>query len=95
MDKLIKSFILGSRNLRSSTPAVTWEAPLGPDALRPPPVSAHAFVKFDRHRAVYFGGRRTSGYTNDVYLFDLDVRVSMQRVVEIYAALSSLIAISI
>lgn len=60
----------------SSTHAVSWEAPLGPDALRPPPVSAHAFVKFDRHRAVYFGGRRTSGYTNDVYLFDLDVKVS-------------------
>ena len=59
-----------------SSSVVTWEAPLGPDALRPPPVSKHAFVKFDQYRAVYFGGRRTSGFTNDVYLFDLEVRVS-------------------
>lgn len=49
---------------------------MGPDALRPPPVSKHAFVKFDQYRVVYFGGRRTSGFTNDVYLFDLEVRVS-------------------
>lgn len=62
--------------LRFSSTAVTWEAPLGHNALRPPPVGGHAFVKFDKHRAVYFSGRRTSGRTNDVYLFDLDARVS-------------------
>ena len=64
------------------SPAVSWEAPLGPSALRPPPVSAHAFVKFDRQRAVYFGGRRETGYTNDVYIFDLDRRVSGHRIDE-------------
>ena len=64
-----------------SSPAVTWEAPLGCDALRPPPVGGHAFIKFDRHRAVYFSGRRTSGRTNDVYLFDLDARVSSLYIV--------------
>ena len=61
---------------------MSWEAPLGPNALRPPPVSAHAFVKFDRQRAVYFGGRRETGYTNDVYIFDLDRRVSGHRIDE-------------
>lgn len=32
-------------------------------------------TKFDPTRAVYFGGRRETGYTNDAYIFDLDKKV--------------------
>ena len=51
-----------------------WAAPISckRDVNRPPPVGAHTFTKFDKHRALYFGGRRENGRTNVTYIFDLD-----------------------
>lgn len=32
-------------------------------------------TKFDPTRAVYFGGRRETGYTNEAFIFDLETKV--------------------
>ena len=32
-------------------------------------------TKFDSSRAVYFGGRRETGYTNDAFIFNLEIKV--------------------
>ena len=42
---------------------------------RPPPRGGHMFTKFDRYRAVTFGGRTKVGKVNDVYIFNLDCKV--------------------
>ena len=47
----------------------------GKKVARPPPCGAHTMTKFDPTRAVYFGGRRETGYTNEAYILDLDKKV--------------------
>ena len=47
----------------------------GKKVTRPPPCGAHIMTKFDPSRALYFGGRRETGYTNEAYILDLDKKV--------------------
>ncbi len=54
----------------------TWKAPLGRDAVRPDPLGGLSFAKFDPHRALLFGGRCARGRMNEVFILDLDLRVS-------------------
>ena len=42
---------------------------------RPPPCGGHIMTKFDPSRALYFGGRRETGYTNEAYILDLNKKV--------------------
>ena len=54
----------------------SWTAPLsGKGGKRPPPCGGHVMAKFDPSRAVFFGGRRETGYANEAYIFDLDKKV--------------------
>ena len=54
----------------------SWEAPIsGKNANRPPPCGGLIMTKFDPTRAVYFGGRRETGYTNETFIFDLEIKV--------------------
>lgn len=53
-----------------------WEAPMsGTKRIRPRPVGAHTFTKFDSHRALFHGGRTEDGRIDETWLFDLDRRV--------------------
>ena len=47
----------------------------GRQVNRPPPCGAHIMTKFDPSRAVYFGGRRETGYTNEAWILQLDMKV--------------------
>ena len=47
----------------------------GRQVTRPPPCAAHIVTKFDPSRAVYFGGRRETGYTNEAWILELDRKV--------------------
>ena len=44
---------------------------------RPPPCGGHIMTKFDSSRALYFGGRRETGYTNEAFILDLDKKVCL------------------
>lgn len=63
---------------RNSVPVENrkWAAPMSGNQVRPPPVSAHVFTKFDSHRALCYGGRTKDGWTNATWIFDLDSKVS-------------------
>ena len=59
-------------------PTGSWEAPMsGQRMTRPPPCGGLIMTKFDPSRAVYFGGRRETGYTNEAYILDLDKKVHL------------------
>jgi len=64
----------------------TWCAALAKDSTRPHPSSAHAFVKFDQYRAVFFGGRYMHEewihYNNNLFILNLDERVRFVQVEE-------------
>ena len=47
----------------------------GTKRIRPRPVGAHTFTKFDSHRALFHGGRTEDGRIDETWLFDLDRRV--------------------
>ena len=57
----------------------TWNAALGENSTRPRPSSAHAFVKFDQYRAVFYGGRYMQEgwihYSSDLFVLNSDERV--------------------
>ena len=53
-----------------------WYCPLKQEANRPPPLAGHRITKFDNKRAVLFGGKTVTGLTNDVWILDLERRVS-------------------
>ena len=53
-----------------------WTAPLGQDAVRPEPMSGMGFSKVDQHRAMLFGGKTIPAYMNEMFVFDLDRKVS-------------------
>ena len=57
----------------------SWAAPMsGQRVNRPPPCGAHTMTKFDPSRALYFGGRRETGYTNEAYILDLNKKVCLR-----------------
>ena len=64
----------------------TWCAALAKDSTRPNPSSAHAFVKFDQYRAVFFGGRYMHEewihYNKYLFILNLDERVRFVQVEE-------------
>lgn len=47
----------------------------GTGRYRPPPLGGHLFTKFDKNRALIFGGRTEGGRRDDTYIFDLDNKV--------------------
>ena len=53
-----------------------WTAPLGPHAFRPTPVGTYAFSKFDKNRALMFGGFGPRGRVNEAFIFEFEDRVS-------------------